>query len=249
MTELEIMQHAKDYLDKLAKGIDPLTGREVPENDIINNVRISRCLFYVSDVLRQVIENGGVRPVQPVRAGGKAAFALSLEDRSRYSFGEWPLSASQIAQRLNDLVDLEAIQRLKTTSITKFLLQSGLLFEEVGSSGNRNKRPTEAGWKLGISTAQRMGQNGEYTSVVYDRQAQRFILDNLDAIIALNAEPLHENQGKPWSPEEDDYLRRAVSSGVEVRDMSAELKRTRAAIRARLEKLGLTNTESAHGTS
>lgn len=247
MTELEIMQHAKDYLDKLAKGIDPLTGREVPENDIINNVRISRCLSYVSDVLRQVIENGGIRPVQPVRAGEKAAFALSLEDRSRYPFGEWPLSASQIAQRLNDLVDLEAIQRLKTTSITKFLLQSGLLFEEVGSSGNRNKRPTEAGWKLGISTAQRMGQNGEYTTVVYDRQAQQFILDNLDAIIALNAEPLHE--GKPWSPEEDDYLRRAVSSGVEVRDMSAELKRTRAAIRARLEKLGLTNTESAHGTA
>ena len=28
MTELEIMQHAKDYLDKLAKGIDPLTGRD-----------------------------------------------------------------------------------------------------------------------------------------------------------------------------------------------------------------------------
>ena len=60
MTELEIMQHAKDYLDKLAKGIDPLTGREVPEGEIINNVRISRCRFYVADVLRQVIENGGV---------------------------------------------------------------------------------------------------------------------------------------------------------------------------------------------
>ena len=45
MTELEILQHAKDYLDKLAKGIDPLTDREVPENDIINNVRISRCLY------------------------------------------------------------------------------------------------------------------------------------------------------------------------------------------------------------
>ena len=38
MTELEILQHAKDYLDKLAKGIDPLTDREVPENDIINNI-------------------------------------------------------------------------------------------------------------------------------------------------------------------------------------------------------------------
>lgn len=60
MTDLEIMQHAKDYLDKLAKGINPLTDQEVPEDDVVNNVRISHCLFYVSDVLRQVIENGGV---------------------------------------------------------------------------------------------------------------------------------------------------------------------------------------------
>lgn len=159
--------------------------------------------------------------------------------RCRCAFGDWPLSASQIAQRLNELVDLNTMQRLKTTSITKFLLQSGLLFEEVGPSGNKNKRPTEAGRKLGISTARRVGQNGEYTSVVYDRQAQQFILDNLDAIIAVNAAPLHENQGKPWEPEEDAYLRRAVEADVELKDMSAELKRTRAAIRARLEKLGL----------
>ena len=43
--QAEIMQHAKEYLDKLARGIDPLTGREVPEDKIINNVRISRRLF------------------------------------------------------------------------------------------------------------------------------------------------------------------------------------------------------------
>jgi hypothetical protein len=233
------MQHAKDYLDKLAKGVDPLTGRKVPEGEIVNNVRISRCLSYVSDVLRQVIENGGIQ-VKTLRESEKAPFALSFEDRARYPFGDWPLSASQIAQRLNELVDLSAVQKLKTTSITKFLLQSGLLFEEEAPSGNKNKRPTEAGWKLGISTQQRSGQNGDYTAVVYDQQAQQFILDNLDAIIAINATPLHENQGKPWEPEEDAYLRQAVQAGADVKDMSAELKRTRAAIRARLEKLGLT---------
>ena len=233
MTELEILQHAKDYLDKLAKGIDPLTDREVPENDIINNVRISRCLFYVSDVLRQVIENGGVIGAHS-KKGELAPYALPFEGRSRYTFGEWPLNASQIAQRLNELVDLSAMQKLKTTSITKFLLQSGLLFEEEAPNGNKNKRPTEAGWKLGISTQQRSGQNGDYTAVVYDQQAQ-----NLDAIIAINATPLHENQGKPWGPEEDTYLRQAAQAGADVKVMSAELKRTRAAVRARLEKLGL----------
>ena len=220
MTELEIMQHAKGYLDKLAKGIDPLTDQEVPEDDVINNVRISRCLFYVSDVLRQVIENGGVIGA-PAKKGELAPYALPYEERSRYTFGEWPLSASQIAQRLNELVDLSAMQKLKTTS-------------------NKNKRPTEAGWKLGISTQQRSGQNGDYTAVVYDQQAQQFILDNLDAIIAINATPLHENQGKPWGPEEDTYLRQAAQAGADVKVMSVELKRTRAAVRARLEKLGLT---------
>ena len=31
-----------------------------------------------------------------------------------------------------------------------------------------------------------MGQNGEYTSVVYDRQAQQFILDHMDQIAEIN---------------------------------------------------------------
>ena len=131
------------------------------------------------------------------------------------------------------------MQKLKTTSITKFLLQSELLFEEESVNGSKNKRPTEAGRQLGISTTQRTSQNGEYTAVVYSREAQQFILDNLDAIIAINATPLHENKGKPWTAEEDDYLRRAFQAGVEVKELSDELKRTREAIRARLKKLGL----------
>ena len=239
MTELDIMQHAKDYLDKLAKGIDPLTGREVPEGEIINNVRISRCLFYVSDVLRQVIENGGIQ-VKAVKESEKTPFALSYEERTRYPFGDWPATVSVIAQRLNELVDLNAMQKLKTTSITAFLMQSGLLCEEEKPNGSKAKRPTESGLALGISTTQRMGQNGEYTAVVYSPEAQQFILDNLDAIMTINATPLHENQGKTWEPEEDAWLRQAFQNGTDVKEMSAELKRTRAAVRARLEKLGLT---------
>ena len=49
MTELETMQRAKMYLDKLAKGIDPITDQEVPEDSLLNNVRLARCFFYVSD--------------------------------------------------------------------------------------------------------------------------------------------------------------------------------------------------------
>ena len=241
MTELEIMQHAKVYLDKLAKGIDPLTDREVPEDDVINNVRISRCLFYVSDVLRHVIENGGIQ-VKSVRSRDKAPFSLSFEERARYAFGDRPVTVSVIAQRLNELVDLNTVQKLKTTSITAFLMQSGLLFEAEIPTGGKSKRPTDAGRHLGMQTVQRSGQNGEYTAVVYSREAQQFILDNLDAIIDINAKPLHENQGKPWTPEEDAFLQEAFHSGTDIREMSTSLGRTRDAIRARLKKLGLTES-------
>lgn len=51
MTDLEKMQRAKMYIDKLANGIDPLTDSEITDDSVLNHVRISRCLFYVSDIL------------------------------------------------------------------------------------------------------------------------------------------------------------------------------------------------------
>ena len=54
MTELETIARAKMYIDKLANGINPLDDTAVAENDVVNNVRISRCLFFVSDTLRSI---------------------------------------------------------------------------------------------------------------------------------------------------------------------------------------------------
>lgn len=78
MTELETMQRAKMYLDKLAQGIDPISGQEIPNDSVLNNVRLARCFFYVSGILDQVIANGGRRaagPVCPGDAGEGRAFS------------------------------------------------------------------------------------------------------------------------------------------------------------------------------
>ena len=61
MTELETIKRAKMYIDYLAKGINPLNGQTINDNDIINNVRISRCLYFVGDILQNVIDNGGTK--------------------------------------------------------------------------------------------------------------------------------------------------------------------------------------------
>lgn len=62
MTELEKIAYAKSFIDKLANGINPIDDQPVAEYDVVNNVRLTRCFFYVSDILRQVIENGGTTP-------------------------------------------------------------------------------------------------------------------------------------------------------------------------------------------
>lgn len=57
---LELLKHAKGYIEKMANGINPLTGESVPDNDLINNIRISRCLFYVNDILGDVLTNNSI---------------------------------------------------------------------------------------------------------------------------------------------------------------------------------------------
>ena len=54
----------------------PLTDQEVPEGEIIHNIRITRCLFYVSDVLKQVLENRGIQ-VRRVKNSEMLPFALA----------------------------------------------------------------------------------------------------------------------------------------------------------------------------
>ena len=59
MTELETVQRAKMYMDQLSQGIDPISGRELPEDSALNQIRLARCFFYVSGILEQVIRKIG----------------------------------------------------------------------------------------------------------------------------------------------------------------------------------------------
>ena len=59
MTELETIARAQMYLENLANGVNPLTGEEVADSDVVNNVRISRCLFFTADLLKKIVDNKG----------------------------------------------------------------------------------------------------------------------------------------------------------------------------------------------
>lgn len=181
MTELEILKRAKTYIDKMANGIDPLSDLPVHENDCINQVRIARCLFYVSSILDRFIQNNGY-----VSKEKKESFNITPEEIKKYSFETQPIPVSRIADKINELVDLTTMKKLSYKSVTKFLIQSGLLTVKDDIGGKQTKVPTIEGLNIGISREERVGQKGIYYVTVYNNEAQKFILDNIYAIIEIN---------------------------------------------------------------
>lgn len=250
MTELEKIAYTKSFVDKLANGIDPTSDIPVRDDDVINNVRVSRCLYYVSELLQQIIANGGISSAPPQKKASKQAFTLSEEERAAIAPSSRPITVSEIADKLNAAVDGEKTSRISSSWISSYLVDLGLLTVTVRADGKNSKMPTEHGLAAGIRTEERQGINGTYSVVLYNSDIQELIFDNVDAIVAHNAaqkelkkaeraEKKSESSGKTWYPEQDVRLKELYARGATCEEMAQVFGRTEGGIRARLRRLGL----------
>lgn len=242
MTELEKMQRAKMYIDKLANGINPLDDNLIEDSDVVNNVRISRCLFYVSEILQQVIDNNGAVVAKSTPKVKKKPFALSQENIINYQVSEIPLTISEMVNGLNSMINTEEYKKINYKHIALWLVDIGMLEIISQPNGKNAKHPTEQGEKLGIFLEDRMGGKGPYTVTLYNEAAQRFIVDNIDTIVAWNIskqEENAENQWKPWKESHDECLADLFNKNVSISEIAVTLKRTEKAVILRLKTLGL----------
>lgn len=175
MTERETMQRAKMYLDKLAKGIDPISDQPLPEDTALNQVRLSRCFSYVSGVLEQVMENGGLPRTKP--------FVITPQQLAWVQLSREPISMSQLTERICDATRDPKMKRPSAKPISNWLLNQGLLETKEGPDGKPRRLPTPSGQQLGISSRMTQGYYGDYERVHYDLNAQRFILDHFFEIM------------------------------------------------------------------
>jgi hypothetical protein len=60
MTELDVLLHARDYMEKLSCGINPITDEPYDENSDMSNERIVKCFQYVASLLGEIAENKGI---------------------------------------------------------------------------------------------------------------------------------------------------------------------------------------------
>ncbi len=179
MDDFDLLYNAKVIIDKLANGINPLNGAPVAEDDVVNNVKITRCFFYVSDVLRKLIEKGGTVKEKKT---AKTSFSITDEELAAFEYSDAPIALTHVIARINSLVNLEKIKKITYKPVVTWLKNIGLLEDSNGRYGKAKTCPTQQGEEMGISIEKRLGRSGVFFATYYNRNAQEFIVNHIQAI-------------------------------------------------------------------
>lgn len=195
MTETEKLRRAQQYLTQLAQGINPLAGQDLAEDSLLSDVRLSRCFFYVSEVLQGLLEDGAAadepgsgdliacQPPTKTRSR-KESFRLTGEQRAELVTLPQPVSISEFVRMINDCVDDPDRRKLGYKLFNQWLVGKGFLQVVPTGDGRTRTTVTDQAELIGITIEQRTGASGTYEVVLYTPEAQQFLLDNLGGILA-----------------------------------------------------------------
>lgn len=187
MTELEKIAYAKSFIDKLANGINPLDNTPIPEGDIANNVRLSRCFFYVSGILQKEIERERRKMPKEARPE-RRPFSITQEQLQNFEYAPEPISATAMTRKINWLVkediDNKIMEKLSYRKIPQWLLNIGMIENREWENGKIKRFPTAEGEAIGLVLKEWENYGRRTPVIFYSQEAQKFIIDNIEAVIA-----------------------------------------------------------------
>ncbi len=141
MEELQKLQRAREYLQQLSQGIDPISHEALPQENGLTGQRLRNCFAYVAGVLGQVIENGG--QVGRQTREKKAPFSISAQQLSQVELSDTPVSLSVVVQRINEAAGVdETKKKLTHPPLANWLIKRGFLQEANSIQGHKTKIPT-----------------------------------------------------------------------------------------------------------
>lgn len=180
MTQRETMEQAKRYMDQLAQGIDPVSGRAIPQDSVLNQIQLARCFFYISGVLSEQLAKS-----YSVQKPKKNYVYITREELNRVKPAQEPIKIKQFVELLNQAIEDTSRRKIQPMHITDWLLKKGFLMKQEQSEGKCGRVPTQLGRQIGIFSRERQRKHGEYQAVYYRPQAQQFLLDHMMEILKM----------------------------------------------------------------
>ena len=186
MNEAEKIEYAKMFIDKLANGINPLDDTPIPEGEIVNHVRLSRCFFYISGILQKDIERERKKMPKEKNAE-RLPFSITPEQLQKIVYSTQPISVTSMGRKINGLVWEEIaekrMEKFSYRQINYWLHNMGLIEWREWGNGKLRRFPTADGEAIGL-VLEIWENYGRSSPVIYlTEAAQRFIVDNIEAVM------------------------------------------------------------------
>lgn len=180
MDEREKIAYAKSFIDKMAQGINPLTDEPIPDGELLNNVRISRCLFYVSEILSKAISYEETPPTKAVKSKIKR-YVWKDEFAELFKFSNEPVYMKYIVENFDGLNAEEGI-KFPRVALSRWMLSGGYI-EEIEKNGKNYKFPTQKGLDSGFLSVYREDYGSGYYALMYSLVAQKLIVGSTAEIL------------------------------------------------------------------
>ncbi len=182
-----------DDLKALANGVNPLTGELIVGDTMLSDPKIIRILYntYIKiidmqnrlDIVETQLENAC-----KVKIVKSKPFQLDCNKAEQLIASESPLPLTKIIEKLNAL-KVEKSRNLKNADVYPFLIEMGILCEDVNEKGNKRMIATPNAEKYGVTIAERRSMSGRlYEVILYDKEGQNLIYNIILKKFGMNQE-------------------------------------------------------------
>ena len=161
------------YVERIADGCNPVNNIPLEDDAVLNNPNIIRCMYFIKEVLEEVRSNDGV---VNGRKEKEAHVMFPTEILDEFTYRE-DMSITHVLNQIYEPIENMNVKKISVTKVTAALKEEGFLVEEPNpETGKTRKVPSTKGMDLGIYTSER-GYNGRvYQSVIYNQNAQEYVV-------------------------------------------------------------------------
>ena len=175
------MQELKSNINLLLEGIDPQSNLKFENDSILASKFNKNLLREVCELIDLMIKINATNSKIDNRY--KEDFHIPKDICDEIKLSESPIPVSTFTYTLNAKIDTVFVKKLRATQITSWLYLQGYLSEVEHEDGKRFKVLTDTSRLIGLTSKEMINSFGrKYPVILYNTEAQKFVIDNLDAI-------------------------------------------------------------------
>lgn len=185
--EVAELNQTKAVLEGLVQGINPLTGKPLERENLLRQGELVKYLKNASAIVEQLIRNGG-------RLGGSQGtpFTITPEQKKAVCLPEGKIGVNEFSRCVNACLEPEA-RKLTGVELNKRLKKLGILSEEKLEENKTRTIVNALSAEYGFESEERTYQNEKYLMVLMNDQGKKYLLDNLETIMAAELKEAKNN--------------------------------------------------------